>query len=83
MIMSVLASDDGRLVGIAPVELEVGPVDGDGPTLLARMVPGPGQHVHELDVDDDLLADPQKLSRLHETHRVLEGRLTQVGLAAE
>jgi hypothetical protein len=46
------------------------------------MVPGPEQHVHELDVDDDLVTDPKKLSRLHETHRVIEGRLTEVGVAA-
>jgi hypothetical protein len=83
MKMLVVAGDDGRLVGIVPVGLEVAPVDGDGPTLRARMVPGPGQQVHELEVEDNLLSDPRKLSRLHEIHRVVEGRLTQVGVAAE
>ncbi|GAA3433272.1 hypothetical protein [Kutzneria kofuensis] len=68
MKIAVLSDTEGRLIGIAPVH-----DPGDGP--VGRIVAQKGQVLHEIDVDEDLLADADRLARLHETHRVSEGRL--------
>lgn len=78
MRVAAVADVEGRLVSIAPAYVEAGPVDGDGPVVRARIIPQDGQQVHELDVEDSLLKDPERLSRLHETDRIAEGRLIPV-----
>ena len=69
MKIAILADADGRLIGIAPVHEQ-----GTGAPV-GRIVAQPGQLLHEVEVDDDFLADHDRVSRLHETHRVSEGRL--------
>ncbi|MFC0542415.1 hypothetical protein [Kutzneria chonburiensis] len=71
MKIAVLSDVDGRLIGIAPVhnEVEGGPV--------GRIVAQQGQVLHEIEVADEILANPERVARLHETHRVSAGRLVE------
>jgi hypothetical protein len=71
MKIAVLSDADGRLIGIAPVHE---PVEG---APVGRIVAQQGQVLHEMEVADDLLADPERIARLHETHRVSAGRLVE------
>ena len=69
MKISVVSDAEGRLIGIAPVH------DTSEEGIVARVVPADGQYLHELDVEEDFFDDHERIARLHETHRVREGRL--------
>lgn len=75
MKIAVLSDTDGRLIGLAPVHDAGGPAGGNAAEPVGRIVAQEGQILHELDVDENILTDPLRISRLHETHRVSEGRL--------
>jgi hypothetical protein len=75
MKIAILSDIEGHLIGIAPVHDPAGPIDGEGPELMVRVLAQEGQILHELDVEDDFFADQYRITRLHETHRVSEGRL--------
>jgi hypothetical protein len=71
MKIAVLSDAGGRLIGIAPVhdQVEGGPV--------GRILAQEGQVLHEIEVADEILADAERVARLHETHRVSAGRLVE------
>ncbi|GAB3276205.1 hypothetical protein GCM10027449_15370 [Sinomonas notoginsengisoli] len=78
MKISIVSDAEGRLIGIAPVHEPSRASAGEGPPLTGRMVAQEGQHLHELEVDEDFFEDWERLSRLHETHCIRDGRLEPV-----
>lgn len=75
MKIAVLTDTEGRLIGIAPVHEATGPTQSEGTRPVGRILPQEGQILHEIDVEEEFLADAERVARLHETHRVSEGRL--------